>query len=220
MIGDSELYLILINAFLGAFPILACALTSYLKVSLVFSLMRQALGGIGVPSNLLVFVFSSLVSMQIMSPVLTKVQEEFGQIELTELKNNSVSQLQSLGAQLAPALAPLKRFLFLNSRFDFNRDTFSSQLTNEQQLNNLSWRELVLQFAIAEFQEGLIIGLLLITPFILIDFVISNILLALGLNMLSPTVVCLPIKIMLMVMGGVFDTIQKILIGSYAGIVN
>lgn len=216
MIGNSELYLILLNVVLGAFPILACSFTSYLKVSLVFGLMRQALGGIGIPSNLLVFVLSSLVSMQIMSPILTKVQAELKQVELNTPKNNSIEQILSVISDLEPALDPLKQFLLSNSKLDLAEVVNSAELQSFKAERHLGWRELVLQFAIVEFQEGLILGLMLITPFILIDFVVSNILLALGLNMLSPTVISLPIKIILIITGGFFETIQKIIIGSYA----
>ena len=201
---QAELSLILLNLVFGLFPFIICASTAYLKVSLVLGLLRQALGGAGLPSNLLVFILSLLITLDVMAPTLQQIEGRGASI-ISLTGRGSFDSTQWLKS-LEQVLEPLRSFLLRNLGENI-------QKTGETSANGL--RALILKFTVAELKEGLLIGIWLLLPFLLIDFAVANILIALGINMLTPSVVSLPLKALLICQTSLLETFFEILKTSY-----
>ena len=184
-------------------PFVGVMVTSFTKIVVVLSLLRNALGLQQVPPNVVLNGMALVLSIYVMYPVGLQMAERVGQ---------SQTQTQAAGrgteALLAAADAakePLREFLIQHSNPDERRfflETLRRNLSPAQQ-QALGERDLVVvvpAFVVAELSVAFQIGFLIFLPFLVIDLVVSNILMALGMMMLSPTTVSLPFKLLLFVL--------------------
>lgn len=207
---------ILIAAVLGSLalaPFLALMVTSYTKIAIVLGLMRMALGTQQVPSNLVLNGIAVIVSVFVMAPVGMEIaaavqNSPFGPSS-SPSSTPSSSKTTSLRFQdyarvLEAGTQPVKTFLGHHTA-ERERRLFmktATQIWPEAQARSLSRDDLLVlipSFTLSELTKAFQIGFLLYLAFVVVDMIVGNVLLALGMMMISPTVVSVPIKLLLFV---------------------
>lgn len=191
--------LALLLALLALVPTLVVVSTSFLKIAVVMSLLRNAIGVQQTPPNLALYGMAVILSAYIMAPV---------GIHMFERLTLDTATLQSIGGLmdgLRDGAEPLREFLQKNSKAE-QRDFFvrtTHRLWGEELSRNVTPQDFLVlapAFVVAELTAAFQIGFLLYLPFVVIDLIVSNILLAMGMMMVSPVTISLPLKLFLFVM--------------------
>ncbi|MBX2880184.1 MAG: type III secretion system export apparatus subunit SctR [Granulosicoccus sp.] len=180
-------------------PFVAVMVTSFTKIVVVLSLLRNALGTQQIPPNVVLNGLALILTIYVMYPV--------GQAMMSELEGrgsflDSADDLLSAGDA---AKEPLREFMLKHSN-ERQRDFFLStvkRMVDEEEAATLTSSDFIVvvpAFTISELTTAFQIGFLIFLPFVVIDLVISNILMAMGMMMLSPTTISLPFKLLLFVL--------------------
>lgn len=199
MFDQDPLVLIFSLGLLGLAPFLAVMVTSYAKLVVVFSLVRNALGLQQIPPNMVVNGLALVLSVYVMAPLATQI------VDLTQAQiENGPLRSTGLIKAFSAAREPLRAFLgkHANAREkEFFVRTTKSLWPKEQAEMVKSDDLLVLipAFTVTELTEAFKIGFLLYLGFVIVDLVVANVLASLGMMMFSPTVVSTPLKLMLFV---------------------
>ena len=195
----------LIALFVGMslLPFLAMVATSYLKIVVVISLVRNALGVQSIPPNMVVNAIALILSFYVMAPVVEKGWDIYKE----ESAINKVEKKQ-YDTQIAMKSAEPMREWLVKQTDEKSRAFFVS--TAEQlwakdgeetaKVDPESFFILIPSFCVSELTKAFQIGFLVYLPFIAIDIIVSNILLAMGMMMVSPVTISLPFKLLLFVM--------------------
>ena len=195
----------LIALFVGMslLPFLAMVATSYLKIVVVISLVRNALGIQSIPPNMVVNAIALILSFYVMAPVV----EKGWNIYKEESAINKVEKKQYDTQIALKAAEPMREWL-IKQTDEKSRAFFVS--TAEQlwakdgeetaEVDPDSFFILIPSFCVSELTKAFQIGFLVYLPFIAIDIIVSNILLAMGMMMVSPVTISLPFKLLLFVM--------------------
>jgi type III secretion protein R len=182
-------------------PFVAVMVTSFTKIVVVLSLLRNALGLQQVPPNVVINGLAIILSIYIMYPVLldsySTIEQHAGGGPQKAVDARQLIDLISTGKE------PLRSFLVKHSS-DGERAFFlhtARQLLPKEpsQVGADDYVVVVPAFTVTELTVAFQIGFLIFLPFLVIDLIVANILLALGMMMLSPTTVSLPFKLMLFV---------------------
>jgi len=200
---DSTNPIVLIVALMGLSiaPLIAIMATAFLKISVVVFLIRNALGIQQIPPNMAINGLAVILSIYIMAPV---------GMDTYKILSNQTANFEKLQdpealAELATSLEPTQSFLMKHSD-KIQRDFFvrtTKKLWPEEYAQDVTENNLLIllpSFTLTELTEAFEIGFLLYLPFIAIDLVISNILLAMGMMMVSPMTISLPFKLLLFVL--------------------
>jgi type III secretion protein R len=196
---DPAVYIPLIFA-LGVMPVAMVMGTSFAKIVVVLSLLKNALGLQQVPPAIVTNGLALLLTWYVMYPVGTDV---WAAIEVHQQQPKSAQTLTML--EIANrAKEPLRAFLdkYASPRErEFFMDA-AHRLMNERIASEISRQDFVVlvpAFAVSQLTEAFLIGVLIMLPFIIVDMVVANLLMALGMQMMSPAMVSLPIKLLLFV---------------------
>jgi type III secretion protein R len=200
--SDSPALILGLVVGVGLLPYVAVMATSFAKLVIVFSLLRNALGLQQTPPNLVINGLALIFSIYIFQPV---------GMEMTEIAEKAMSgrnppkELNQYLALANQVKEPMVNFLIKHSS-DRERALFkrtAQQLMPEAKRANVTDRDLMVvvpAFTVSELTNAFKIGFLIYLPFLIIDLVVSNILLAMGMMMLSPTTVSLPFKLLLFIL--------------------
>ena len=175
-------------------PSLILGMTSFTRIIIVMSILRQALGTQQTPPNQVIIAISLFLTFFIMSPTLTKIYNEAA----TPYMNNEVTAEQAVDN----ASKSIKNFMVKNTRktdllmFSDLAGINKKFETNEE----IPFRVVLPAFMTSELKTAFQIGFLIFLPFLVIDMVISSILMSLGMMMLSPMLISLPFKLLLFVL--------------------
>ena len=184
---------------LGLAPFVAVMVTSFTKLVVVLSLLRNALGLQQVPPNVVLNGLALVLSIYVMYPVAMEMGNRLQGV------GNIGGNTQSLLKAADHAKEPLRDFLIKHTR-PVERAFFlkTAQKTVSPALaDNLTDRDFLVvvpAFTVSELSVAFEIGFLIFLPFLVIDLVISNVLMAMGMMMLSPTTVSMPFKLLLFVL--------------------
>ncbi len=174
-------------------PAILILMTSFTRIIIVFSFLRQGLGTQSVPPNQLLVGLAMFLTFFIMGPVFTEVNTKAIQPYL----KNSISQ----EVALTEGLAPLRKFMLKQTRpADLSLFVKLAKIEKPKTLAEVPTMVLVPAFVISELKTAFQIGFIIFLPFLIIDMVAASILMAMGMMMLPPVVVSLPFKIMLFVL--------------------
>lgn len=191
--------LMAVLAALSVVPFLAIMVTSFVKLVVVFFLIRNALGVQQVPPNMAMHGLAIILSAYVMYPVGQEIYDKASQ------KKFDISDPKSVIATIKEVDEPFKRFLRKHSKpmhkkffIDAAEKLWSPGMS--QDLDEDSFMVLVPAFTVSQLTSAFQIGFLIYLPFIAIDLIISNILLAMGMMMVSPMTISLPFKLFLFVM--------------------
>lgn len=204
---------------LSVLPLLLMTATSFVKLAVVFSLLRNALGAPDVPSGAIVTVLAAILSLYVMAPVATAIAPRVtAHAEAIDLEAPFAGASRSaLLAAFEAGKAPLVAFLSRNAG-GAERALFV-RLGQRAQPLVLGEADLLVAlpaFLITELKEAFQIGLLVLLPFVVIDLVVANVLLALGMSTLAPSAVALPFKLLLFVLVDGWYVLSEALVRGYA----
>ena len=209
--------LIVIFVGLAIAPFAAMMATSFTKIAVVLNLLRNALGVQQIPPTIVLNGLAIILSIYVMYPVgIAAYQSAEANINVQQNHMN-ISSLLSI---VDDAKKPLKDFLIKHSRPN-EREFFmasSKTVMGEQAASTLKDDDLVIllpAFVSAELTQAFQIGFLLFLPFIVIDMIVAAVLMAMGMQMMSPTTISLPIKLLLFVMLDGWSRLLHALVLSY-----
>ena len=209
-VGNTPLGPMLWLAALAMLPFALMGLTSFVKISVVLSLLRSALGTPQVPSDPLLAGIALSLTAFVMAPVANEVWARIGATS---------ADLATAGGVLTAATAaapPLRGFLERNARPDEVALFVSlSARDGRAAADPGSFGVLIPAFVTSELREAFVAGFFLFIPFLVVDLVVSNILMSMGMVMVSPTTVSLPFKILLFVLVDGWPLLAKALALSY-----
>ncbi|CRM36183.1 type III secretion system export apparatus subunit SctR [Pseudomonas fluorescens] len=197
--GLDPLVLALFLATLTLMPMLLIICTSFLKIVIVLMITRNAIGVQQVPPSMAINGIALAASLFIMAPVGYQIAES---LKISPLDTSNVQTVLQTGAE---AIKPLRAFMLRN----LDPDVLTHLLENTQRLwpaqmaQEVRREDLILlipAYVLSQLQAGFEIGFLIYIPFIVIDLIVSNLLLALGMQMVSPMTISLPLKLLLFVM--------------------
>nr|WP_242633199.1 flagellar type III secretion system pore protein FliP [Candidatus Photodesmus blepharus] len=203
-----NLQILALMTILGFLPAMVVLMTSFTRIVVVMSILRQAIGLQQTPSNQVIIGIAIFLTFFIMSPVINKVNTQAVQPYL----NEEISARQAFKI----AQEPIKAFMLKQTRIK-DLETFvniaeSKAVTPEE----VSMQILIPAFITSELKTAFQIGFMLFLPFLIIDLVIASILMAMGMMMLSPMIVSLPFKLILFVLVDGWNLILSTLVGSFA----
>jgi type III secretion protein R len=198
--GDSTLFSHLgLTALLAIAPFAIIAGTSFAKIAVVLGLVRSALGAPGVPPTSVITALAVVLSLGIMAPVASEMADAAE--VAAEARGAGSGTGDALGIGEARALydavsPPMIDFLAANTP-DAEVDFFRDLQADGSAPDPRSVRVLLPAFALSEIVEAFLIGFLVLVPFLVVDLVVANALLALGMQSLPPAAVSLPLKLLL-----------------------
>ncbi len=211
---SDPVFLIIIFLCIGLAPFVALMVTSFTKLVIVFSLVRNALGTQQIPPLMVINGMAMIISIYIMSPM---AYEIYNQVDLNDLNHlNAKTVLETVSV----AKEPLRRFLLKHSNEE-ERLFFAQSVKHLQEENPIEYDPndlivLIPAFTVSEMTDAFTVGFLIYLPFIAVDIIVSNILMAMGMIMVSPMVISLPFKLILFVMLDGWAKIVHGLILSYS----
>ena len=214
--GDQldHISLILVLGGLALIPFLAVMGTSFVKIVVVFSLLRNALGVQQIPPNMALYGVALILTLYIMAPVGYDIKDFVdANPELLE----SSEHYQDL---FDGAVAPYVSFLHANTS-EVEKAFFidsAKKLWPQRHADNVTEDSLLVlmpAFTVSQVTEAFKIGFLLYLPFLVVDLIVSNILLAMGMMMVSPMTISLPFKLLLFVVLDGWTTLTHRLVLSY-----
>lgn len=190
---NTTLQIVILLTLLTLAPALLIMMTSFTRLAVVFSLLRNALGTQQMPPAQIVVGLSLFLTFFIMAPVFTQVQEK----ALTPYMDGQLSQEKFL----EEAIAPFKTFMLKQTRKkDLGLFMRIAGEAKPQNAADVPLTSLVPAFVISELKTAFQIGFLIYVPFLVIDMVVASVLLSMGMMMLPPVMVSLPFKLMLFVL--------------------
>jgi type III secretion protein R len=194
---------LLLLAALALIPFLLMVLTSYAKIYIVLSFARTAVAAPQVPPNVVLAALATLLTVFAMAPV---AREAYANVEEALAgeptgEATAAQDLERIGRVARGVERPLAGFLERNANPDARRLFEGLAARRGMDVRDGPARLLVLApaFLVSELEEAFLAAFLLFLPFLVIDLVVSNVLLALGMHMLSPTTISLPFKLLLFV---------------------
>lgn len=208
--------LIVLMVAVAMLPFLAILVTSYVKLVVVLGLIRNALGVQSIPPNMALNAIAIILTAYIMQPV---AQQSYLAIKDRQVDFNdaqSIMQTVQVGAEpfrtfLEKHTAPRDRQFFVNTTKDLWSKEDAAGVTDHD------FMVLIPAFTTSELTSAFKLGFLLFLPFIVVDLVVSNILLAMGMMMVSPMTISLPFKLFLFVTVNGWERLIHGLVLSYAG---
>lgn len=203
-------------------PFLLMMTTSFVKLSVVFSLIRSALGTQQIPPNQIVTGLALILTIYIMMPVGNEIYQKVGDVIHESGHSEALLSMASVDVMkkaIEVGREPMREFLVKHSSAK-DRGLFfnlAHQLNGKKDdgLKEKDFLVIIPAFIVTELTEAFQIGFVIFLPFLVIDMVVSNILLAMGMFMVSPVTISLPFKLLLFVLVDGWYLITKGLILGY-----
>ena len=213
---SSAMQIIILLTVLSLAPAILLMMTSFTRIIIVLSLLRQALGTQQLPPNQVLIGLSMFMTFLVMAPTWQRVNNE----ALQPYMNGSMSQPEALQRATVPvrefmldqiARSGNEEDIFLFHEFA-NRDQSSAQELRAEDVGTMT---LVPAFMISELKTAFLLGFKVYLPFLIIDMVISSVLISMGMMMLPPVLISLPFKLLLFVLVDGWRLIVEGLMGSF-----
>ena len=208
--------IIFIMALFTLFPIIFILTTSFIKISTVCFLTRESLGVQQIPPNMVIYGLSLILSFYVMGPVYNQSY----QAVMDDLNVHKTMDSKALINDFQKSSAPLKTFLLKHTPVN-ERDFFYKSLKQYWTQDMLASVQkddfiiLVPAFVVSELTQAFKIGFLIYLPSVIIDIIVSNILLAMGMMMMSPVTISLPLKLLLFIAVDGWSRLIHVLLATY-----
>ncbi|HEM6923868.1 TPA: type III secretion system export apparatus subunit SctR [Providencia rettgeri] len=212
---DQPLQLILILFMLSIFPLALVLGSSFLKIAIVFSLLRNALGIQQTPPNIAIYGLALVLTLFTMAPIILAIQSNLinepieieSPLFIQKVERNILLPYREF---LKKNTDPEQQFFFANIGHQIWPEKYHDKIPDESLLILLP------SFTVSQLIEAFKIGLLLFLPFIAIDLIVSNVLLAMGMMMVSPMTISMPLKLLIFVLMGGWEKLLRQLILSFS----
>ena len=190
---SSALQILVLLTILTLAPAILIMTTSFARIIIVLSFLRQAMGTQQTPPTQILIGLALFLTMFVMGPVWSEINES----ALKPYMEEELGQFEALKL----AEIPIKRFMLNHTREkDLSLFVNLSEDKNPQSEEDVSIQTVVPAFIISELKTAFQIGFLIYIPFLILDMVVASILLSMGMMMLPPVLISLPFKLMLFVM--------------------
>lgn len=203
-----NLQILALMTMLGFLPAMVILMTSFTRIVVVMSILRQAMGLQQTPSNQVIIGIAIFLTFFIMSPVLSKINDDAIQPYI----NEQITARQAFDL----AQTPMKDFMLKQTRVKDLETFVNISGSTATAPEDVSMAVLIPAFITSELKTAFQIGFMLFLPFLIIDLVVASVLMAMGMMMLSPMIVSLPFKLMLFVLVDGWNLILSTLAGSFA----
>jgi flagellar biosynthetic protein FliP len=211
--GDGAVYsvtleILALMTVLTLLPAILLMMTSFTRIIIVLSILRQALGTAQTPSNQIILGLALFLTLFIMSPV-------FVQVNSVAIQPYLEGNLSAISA-LTEAIDPFKTFMLAQTRETDIRMFADIAGVNEIESPEATPLTLLMPaFVTSELKTAFQIGFLIFIPFVIIDLVVASVLMSMGMMMLSPMIISLPFKLMLFVLVDGWSLIMGTLASSF-----
>ena len=196
--GDGQTYTVTLEilalmTMLTLLPAILLMMTSFTRIIIVLSILRQALGTAQTPSNQIILGLSLFLTLFVMSPVFDQVY----QVAMRPYLDGSMSAMDALQV----AIEPFKTFMLAQTReTDIRMFADIAGVSEIESPQKTPFTLLMPAFVTSELKTAFQIGFLIFIPFVVIDLVVASVLMSMGMMMLSPMIISLPFKLMLFVL--------------------
>jgi type III secretion protein R len=195
---------------LGLLPLAVVMTTSFTKFSIVLTLLRSALGVQQAPSNLVISGLALAATLVVMSPTLAKIESAL------PVGDNGELSLPRPAELLQAVRGPLGDFMLAHSRPDERKFLVGAakRIDPQREAHETDLQLLIPAFLIGEISSGFEAGFLLYIAFLVVDLVVANVLTAMGMVMLSPSTVSIPLKLFIFVsVSGISKLMHGLIVG-------
>jgi type III secretion protein R len=214
-IAGKPLLLVVGIAIASLLPFVLMGATAFVKISTVLQIVKSAIGAQSVPSGTVVMVLAGSLSLLAMAPVAERMSER-----VTPLLNSDRDAIALVRDGAAAISEPMRDFFKANAsatermRF-FKVAQEARPEADRSKVHESDFAVLLPSFVVTELAEAFKMGFLLYLPFLVIDLVIANVLLALGMQMMNPTQVSLPFKLLLFAAINGWGLLSQALVSGY-----
>jgi type III secretion protein R len=221
-ISNRPLILMTAMGGLALVPFVGMMVTSFVKIAVVLSITRQAIGMQQAPPTTVITGMAIILTVYVMQPVGLQIYNRVDKLVAIQRGGDVLAKenVDLIVDALKLAKEPVKAFLIKNSS-EKDRQMFyrvAWKMRTPEDRGDLTAEDMIIltpAFVISELTKAFQIGFIIFIPFLVIDMVVSNILMALGMQMLSPTTISLPFKILLFVLVDGWYLITKGLVLGY-----
>lgn len=210
-----NLSLVVIGFLSGLVVITILSTTAYTKLSIVFFIIRNALGMQQAPSNMVLHTFALVLAIYISMPVFSQVYD------IAKATDSSPQTLEAWVTLLSDGSKPIKAFLEKNTD-NQHKEYFAEIVKEVWKGSDLKAEQndlivLVPSFMITELTRAFEIGFLLYLPFVAVDIILTTLLMAMGMMMVPPSIISVPFKLLLFIMIGGWTKLVQGLVFTYGG---
>jgi type III secretion protein R len=209
--------LVVALALVSLIPFVFMSMTAFVKISTVLQIVRSAIGAQNIPSNTVIMALSAALTLLAMAPVGDAIWARAAPLfegkdvpdTITLVKGGIDAVKEPMREFLRSNASPTERARFLQVAKESRKEADRDKVTDSD------FSILVPAFVVTELTEAFALGFLLYLPFLVIDLVVANVLLSLGMQMLSPTQVSLPFKLLLFVAIDGWGLLARALVAGY-----
>lgn len=204
----NTLQIILLVTLISLAPSILIMMTSFTRIIIVLSLLRNALGLQQSPPNQVLVGIALFLTLFIMAPVTSEISKTAYQ----PLINNQITTQQAC----TNALKPMRQFMFRNTQ-STSMNTFlkMAKMKNVKSLDNIPTYVLIPAFILSELKRAFMMGFIIYLPFLIIDIIVSSTLMSMGMMMLPPMMISLPLKLALFVLVDGWSLTMQSLVQSF-----
>ena len=193
---------------LAVLPSLLVCMTAFLRIVIVLSMLRHAIGMPETPPNTVIIGLALFLTLFTMSPVLQQLNTE----ALQPFMAGRIGIEQGIDA----GMRPLREFMLRNTREeDLALMVELSRAPRPASQDDLGFVQVIPAFMLSELRAAFQIGFVIFLPFLLIDLIVSSILMSLGMMMMPPVTVALPLKVLMFVLVDGWSLLVRALVGSF-----
>ncbi|MCE2706574.1 MAG: type III secretion system export apparatus subunit SctR [Proteobacteria bacterium] len=214
-IDTNPINIIILLGLLSLLPVIFIMTTSFVKISMVLILTRESLGVQQIPPNIVIYSLSVILSFYVMGPVYNDMMGTLSDASTSSTVNN-----KSLVQNFQASSGHIKTFLFAHTPTNEKEFFYQSikRFWTPEMVAKVKKDDLIIlvpAFMVSEITSALKIGFLIYLPSVMIDIIVSNILMAMGMMMMSPVTISLPIKILLFTALNGWSRLIHALLSSY-----
>ena len=208
--GDvsSALRILVMLTVLSLIPVILIATTSFLRILIVLSMLRHAIGMQDTPPNTALMTIALFMTVFSMSPVWSEVDQKAWQ----PFRSNSLSA----EAALDLGIKPIREFMVRQTR---ESDlTFMVEMAHAKQpetVDDISTFQLIPAFMLSELRTAFQIGFMIFLPFLLVDLIVATVLTSLGMMMVPPVMISLPLKVLMFILIDGWMLVTRSLLASF-----
>lgn len=205
---SAAVQILVVLTVLSLAPAILLMLTSFTRIVIVLSLLRQAVGIQQLPPNQVIIGLSLFLTVFVMAPV----GQEIHRVALAPYMDKKITQTEAL----TRALTPLRAFMLRQTRQqDLALMVQLGKLGQPKTVSDLPTHVLIPAFALSEIKTAFQMGFVLFVPFLIIDLVVASVLMSMGMLMLPPVMISLPFKLLLFVLADGWHLVVRALVAGY-----
>jgi flagellar biosynthesis protein FliP len=205
---SSALHILVMLTALSLIPAMLIATTSFLRILIVLSMLRHAIGMQDTPPNTALMTIALFLTVFSMSPVWNEVEQQAWQ----PFRNNSISVERAIDV----GIKPVREFMVRQTReSDLSFMVEMAHAKQPETIDDISTFQLIPAFMLSELRTAFQIGFMIFLPFLLIDLIVATVLTSLGMMMVPPVMISLPLKVLMFILIDGWMLVTRSLLASF-----